>query len=141
MGSLEFVGRMDEQVKVRGYRIELGEIEAALREHGSVEQAVVVARRRREEGGSKQIVAYIVGREGGNGGKGAGSRELKEYLRGRLPEYMVPNLWMQLEELPLTGNGKVDRRALPEPEYEEREEETGSRTAEEEILVGIFARC
>ena len=84
-------------------------------------------------------MAYIVGREGGNGGKGAGSRELKEYLRGRLPEYMVPNLWMQLEELPLTGNGKVDRRALPEPEYEEREEQTGPRTAEEEILLGIFA--
>ena len=138
-GKVEFVGRMDEQVKVRGYRIELGEIEAVLREYGSVEQAVVVARRRREEGGSKQIVAYIVGREGGNGGKGAGSRELKEYLRGRLPEYMVPNLWMQLEELPLTGNGKVDRRALPEPEYEEREEQTGPRTAEEEILLGIFA--
>ena len=130
-GSIEYVGRKDEQVKVRGYRIELGEVEVALAEHPAVEQAVVVAR---EDGpGGKRLVGYVVA-------KGeVGSQELREYVRGRLPDYMVPGAIVQLEQMPLTANGKLDRRALPEPEVGEaggRYE--GPRTAVEEILCGIW---
>ncbi len=131
-GEIEFLGRIDQQVKVRGYRIELGEIEAVLERHAEVKKSAVEAR---EDGtdGEKRLVAYVVRRgveasangaeNGGNGnGNGAGTqapvsggvttRELWEYLRERLPEYMVPPSIMLLDEMPLTPNGKIDRRAL-----------------------------
>jgi amino acid adenylation domain-containing protein len=109
-GELEFLGRDDGQVKLRGHRIELGEIEAALRGHERVRDVVVVLR---EEAGRGQLLAAYVAARGG-GWAGAG-RELREYLRGRLPEYMVPGALVLLEELPLSPNGKVDRKALPAP--------------------------
>ncbi len=105
-GKIEFIGRGDHQVKVRGYRIELGEIEAVLNEHRSVKQSVVVARE--DENGGKRLLGYVVG-EGG-----VTAAELKSYVRERLPEYMVPEAIMILEEMPLTANGKVDRKRLPE---------------------------
>jgi amino acid adenylation domain-containing protein len=121
-GEIEFLGRMDQQVKVRGYRIELGEIEAVLERHEEVKKSVVEVRED-GTGGEKQLVAYVVARGletsrngGDNGSGGVTSRELWEYLRERLPEYMVPPSIMLLDEMPLTPNGKIDRQALPAPE-------------------------
>src|SRR5262249_17234721 len=113
-GTVEFLGRLDHQVKVRGYRIELGEIEARLVEHAAVVEAVVMAR---EEGaGDKRLVAYYTGASNGNGS--AGAEELRRHLSTRLPEYMVPAAYVHLEQLPLTPNGKLDRKALPAPDGE-----------------------
>ncbi len=109
-GEVEFVARADAQVKIRGFRIEPGEIEAALARHPGVREAVVVARP--DASGAKRLVAYFVTAPGAAEPSG---EELGQLLRSRLPEYMVPSLWMALERLPLTPNGKIDRRALPEP--------------------------
>ncbi|MCT9074070.1 amino acid adenylation domain-containing protein [Cupriavidus gilardii] len=110
-GSIEYVGRLDHQVKIRGYRIELGEIEARLRAHATVREAVVVA----HDGPSgKQLVAYAVPVEV-QPGIGA---KLRTYLEGCLPPYMVPAQIVPLTQLPVTSNGKLDRRALPEPVWE-----------------------
>jgi amino acid adenylation domain-containing protein len=107
-GNLEYLGRADHQVKIRGFRIELGEIEAALRQHEQVREAVVVAR---TAGSMEQsLVAYLVGSEQ------LSPRELREHLKRSLPEYMVPGHFVLLEQLPLTSNGKVDRRRLPVPD-------------------------
>ena len=103
-GNLEFVGRVDEQVKLRGYRIELGEIEAVLRGHQQVREAVVVLS---EEDGDKRLVAYVV--------SDAEAGELRAYLKEQLPDYMVPSFFVALDELPLLPNGKINRRALPSP--------------------------
>jgi thioesterase domain-containing protein/acyl carrier protein len=108
-GQIEFIGRIDHQVKVRGFRIELGEIEAALVEHAGVRAAAVAARE--DTPGEKQLVAYVVaGEERPTPG------EFRGYLKERLPEYMVPSVFMFLEALPLTPGGKIDRRALPLPD-------------------------
>ncbi len=107
-GTIEFLGRIDYQVKIRGYRIELGEIENRLLTHESVREAAVIDR---EDGyGTKYLCAYIAGKEDLTTG------ELREFLLRDLPEYMVPSYFIQLEKLPLTFNGKLDRKALPEPE-------------------------
>ena len=108
-GGLDFVGRLDHQVKVRGFRVELGEIEAVLAAHPSVERVAVIARD--EAGGDQHLAAYVVGREV----SGVDAGELRLHCQERLPDYMVPSRWVELEELPLTSNGKLDREALPEP--------------------------
>jgi aryl carrier-like protein len=114
-GRLDFVGRIDNQVKVRGYRIELGEIEAALCEHAAVREAVVLARE--DLPGVKQLVAYFVrSPESAEAEASAPTvEELRRSLKERLPEHMVPSVFVPLESLPLTANGKTDRRALPAP--------------------------
>jgi amino acid adenylation domain-containing protein len=101
-GNLEFLGRVDQQVKLRGYRIELGEIEAVLRRHQQVREAVVVLR---GEGEDQRLVAYVV--------SDVQAGELREYLKQQLPAYMVPSAFVLMDALPLTPNGKIDRRALP----------------------------
>ncbi|HEX7242821.1 MAG TPA: amino acid adenylation domain-containing protein, partial [Longimicrobiaceae bacterium] len=129
-GRLEYLGRLDAQVKVRGFRIELGEVEAALRRAPGVAECVVVARE--DEPGERRLVAYVVG--------GAEAEELRVHLRRSLPEYMVPGAFVGLERLPLTPNGKLDRKALPAPEYGGAGEAyVAPRTEVEEVLAGIWA--
>ena len=133
-GNIEFLGRLDDQVKIRGFRIELGEIEVAVGSHPAVRQAVVSAR----EGGRKEkhLVAYVVLAEGQKMAKI--SEELGAFLKRKLPDYMVPSAFVVLEKLPLTANGKIDRRALPAPERQ-AEGYRAARTPQEEILCGIYA--
>ena len=111
-GSLEFLGRVDGQVKVRGFRVEPGEVEAALAAHPDIAESVVVARA--VAGGDKQLVAYVVPRAGLASAE-LRSEELAEFLRQRLPGHLVPSLLVPLAALPLTAHGKVDRKALPDP--------------------------
>ncbi|MFL5540624.1 MAG: amino acid adenylation domain-containing protein, partial [Longimicrobiaceae bacterium] len=128
-GTLEFVGRLDDQVKIRGFRIEPGEIEAALRREPDVADCAVVARE--DEPGEKRLVAYVVGV--------ASADELRSHLRRSLPEYMVPAAFVSLEALPLTPTGKLDRRALPAPDFASIEERyVAPRTPVEEVLAGIW---
>ncbi|HYO12153.1 MAG TPA: amino acid adenylation domain-containing protein, partial [Thermoanaerobaculia bacterium] len=132
-GSLEFLGRIDHQIKLRGFRIEPGEIEAVLRAHPAVSEAVVATFAPRRE--HRRLVAYVVGVEG----RAPSSHELRKFLRERLPGYMVPGVFVALPALPLTPNGKLDRKALPEPAPEAGEEIVAPRTPAEELVAGIFA--
>jgi amino acid adenylation domain-containing protein len=133
-GTIEFLGRRDQQVKVRGFRIELGEIEAALALHGAVREVVVMARE--DEPGDKRLVAYHVAT------RGVAASELRGFLKEKLPEYMVPAAFEQLEALPLTPNGKVDRKALPAPQSGRSGLEVAfvaPRTPAEEALARIWS--
>jgi surfactin family lipopeptide synthetase A len=133
-GEIECLGRVDHQVKVRGFRIELGEIEAALAELGAVSQNVVIAR---GDAGERQLVAYIVPVPG----PPPSITELRNHLKHRLPDYMLPSRFVFLEGLPLTPNGKVDRKALPVPEQLELmpgEGQVGARDSIEFRLVKIW---
>ncbi len=113
-GNVMFLGRADEQVKVRGFRIELGEIEEVMKHHPGVRDAVVMAR---DDGhGDKRIIAYYTSRDTGQDGH----QEIRSFLQVRLPDYMVPSAFVALEQFPLTPNGKLDRKALPEPAFERR---------------------
>lgn len=110
-GILEYFGRVDNQVKVRGYRIELGEIEATLASEPSVKSCAVLVRE--DEPGNKQLVGYVVSREG----KSPTAQDLQQFIKSKLPEYMAPSQFVFLPSIPLTTNGKVDRKALPAPTY------------------------
>ncbi|HEY3570033.1 MAG TPA: amino acid adenylation domain-containing protein [Thermoanaerobaculia bacterium] len=135
-GELEYLGRRDEQVKVRGFRIEPGEIEAALRAVSPVRAAVVLPRR---DPSGVSLVAYLEAAPGMMTGTMTAG-ELRERLRGRLPDYMVPSGWVFVESMPRTVNGKLDRRALAALPLEPEAEEAGApRTPAEELVAGIFA--
>ncbi|HYO52246.1 non-ribosomal peptide synthetase, partial [Archangium sp.] len=137
-GNLEFVGRADGQVKVRGFRIELGEVEVALTQHPGLREVVVVARE--DVPGSKRRVAYVV-----PGGQQTppGVEELRSFLEGKLPEYMVPAAFVTMKALPLTIGGKVDRRARPAPDWSRPElqgEYVAPQTSVEKQLAAIWAQ-
>jgi amino acid adenylation domain-containing protein len=133
-GTLEFLGRVDDQVKVRGFRIEPGEVESVLERHAGVREAVVVVRE--DAPGEKRLVGYVVLAEGAE----VSPAELRAYLKASLPEYLVPGAIVVLERLPLTPSGKVARRALPVPEAGgDRESYVAPRTPAEEMLAGIWA--
>ncbi len=135
-GELEFIGRVDAQVKVRGFRIELGEIEVALAAHPAVRDCVVCARQ--ETPTHKRLVAYLV--RDAEHGDGLTAAECKTYLQARLPEYMIPSAFVFVEELPLTAHGKVDRRALAALALGERERGyVAARTPIEQRLCRIWA--
>ncbi len=135
-GTLDFRGRGDEQVKIRGFRIEPGEIEATLVEHPGVREAAVVARD--EAAGARRLVAYVVPAAARAGE--ADLESLRLWLAERLPAYMVPTAWVALESLPITPNGKVDRRALPAPPpVRAAGAYVAPRNSVEELVAGIWA--
>jgi len=135
-GSIDFLGRVDQQVKVRGFRIELQEIEAVLSQHAGVSTSVVVAKQKNEQ--EKRLVAYVVP---SSTGAEVSSEDLRQWLRQKLPEYMVPSSLMVLNSLPLTPNGKVNHAALPEPEespYEDRDQFVRPSSSTEESLAEMW---
>ncbi len=127
-GNIEFIGRKDEQVKVRGYRIELGEIEATLKRHAHVRDAVVVAQRN----GETRLIAYVVGAD-------RGATQLREFLAESLSEQMIPSAFVFVDAIPVTPNGKVDRRALPAPSVSDTTTDDIPHTESERILAGIWS--
>ncbi|MDI3411485.1 hypothetical protein QKW52_19945 [Bacillus sonorensis] len=107
-GNIEFIGRIDHQVKIRGFRIELGEIESQLEKHEDIKETIVTVR---EDGENRPyICAYMTSK------REITVKELREFLGNKLPDYMIPAYFVKLDKLPLTKNGKVDRKALPEPD-------------------------
>jgi nonribosomal peptide synthetase DhbF len=131
-GNLEFGGRADQQVKIRGFRIELGEIEAALRGHPEVAQAVVIART--ASNGEKQLLGYVVPSPQAT----VDPSSLRHRVARVLPDYMVPAAIVQLDKVPLTVNGKVDFKALPDPEFQPSKGYRAPRTVEEKTLCSLF---
>ena len=133
-GSIEYLGRMDFQVKIRGFRIELGEIETVLKQHAAVSEAVVIARE--DSPGERRLVAYLVSAQ-----TPCAPADLRSHLRSQLPDYMVPSAFVFLDAIPLSANGKVDRRTLPPPEAD-RSEITGAfvapRTENEERVSRVW---
>ena len=131
-GNIEFVGRIDNQVKLRGFRIELGEIEALLNGLSQIQQAVVIARE--DVPGNKRLVAYIVASD-----ESLSTKELREFTKQKLPEYMIPSAFVALDSFPLTPNGKIDRKALPAPEGISPEQEyVAPKTEVEQHLAQIW---
>nr|WP_281404395.1 non-ribosomal peptide synthase/polyketide synthase [Pyxidicoccus fallax] len=135
-GHIEYLGRLDFQVKVRGLRIELGEIEAALEQHPQVRQAVVVVRE--DASGDKRLVAYVVPP---SGAQPPSTPEVRDFLKAKLPEYMVPSAFVTLEALPLNSSGKLDRKALPAPDaaLSTRAEYLAPRGETEQRLASLWS--
>ncbi|HFB67345.1 MAG TPA: non-ribosomal peptide synthetase, partial [Calditrichae bacterium] len=131
-GTLEFLGRIDDQVKLRGFRIEIPEIEAVIKEHPGVKDAVVALR---TDGGTEYLAAYLIPES-----DEIDSAELREFLKSRLPEFMIPAAFVTMDAFPLLPNGKVNRRNLPAPEgFVVQREYVAPRTPQEEVVAGIFA--
>jgi len=132
--TVEFLGRLDDQVKIRGYRVEPGEVTETLRKHPSVREGFVLAR---DGPGGARLVAYVVPREPSPPRR----EELRQYLSDRLPDYMVPGAFLLMDSLPLTANGKLDVRALPDPEAGQDRERTfvAPRTQVEEVLAEVWS--
>ncbi|MET0399651.1 MAG: amino acid adenylation domain-containing protein [Longimicrobiaceae bacterium] len=132
-GTLEYLGRLDTQVKVRGFRVEPGEVEAALLAHPQLREAAVAVRE--DAPGEKRLVAYAVPAEGA----APTWAELRAHLKTRLPEYMLPSAYVPLDRLPLNANGKLDRRALPAPDAPSGRDYVAPRTSTEKLLAGVWA--
>ncbi|MEG4073438.1 amino acid adenylation domain-containing protein [Microcoleus sp. Pol14C2] len=136
-GNIEYIGRIDGQVKIRGFRIELGEIETALAKHRAVKQAVVLARE--DAPGDKRLVAYIVA----NPEEKLAIADLRPYLQGQLPDYMVPAVFVNVEAMPKTPSGKIDRRALPAPDSQRQEQSQSYAAPQSELellLAGVWSK-
>lgn len=134
-GTIEYLGRIDQQVKIRGFRIELGEIESALSSHAAIREAAVLSKQ--DASGGKYLAAYVVA----NQGHEIVLRDVREFLQQRLPDYMIPSAFVILEAMPFTPNGKLDRRALPEPDATNVGRKTAlvpPRNAIEETLADIW---
>ena len=134
-GEIEYLGRADQQVKLRGYRIELEEIAAVLNQHAAVRESLLLVRE--DHAGDKRLVAYVVREEGA----GASVAQWRQYLKERLPEYMIPAAFVVLDKFPLTPNGKLDRRALPAPELSGKDvaaEYIAPRTPVEELVAQVW---
>src|SRR5205807_1446721 len=132
-GNLDYLGRRDNQLKIRGFRIELGEIESTLKTHPGVAQAVVLALAFKNS--DRRLVAYVV--PAGSKVDSVDSNDLRSFLQSKLPDYMLPSVFVPLDSLPLTRNGKLDRAALPHPEAVQlagRAAYVAPRTPEEQIL-------
>ncbi len=136
-GNIEFLGRMDHQIKIRGFRIELGEIEAVLRKHGRIKEAVVVARQDHKTF-DRQLIAYFTTEKGTGDVPGQG--ELRAFLKATLPDFMIPAPFVSLDTMPLTSNGKIDRKALPEPDSGAMREQVfvAPDTKTQRILASIW---
>ncbi|MEJ7808723.1 MAG: condensation domain-containing protein, partial [Telluria sp.] len=139
-GNLEYLGRIDHQVKIRGFRIELGEIENALASHARVKDAVVLAKD--SAAGDKRLVAYVVAHDAGidaqDESKTGLIEQLRRHLAGGLPDYMVPAAFVLLASLPLSPNGKIDRKALPEPDMSQQAVHVAPRTEAEQLLCALW---
>lgn len=130
-GDLEYLGRLDHQVQIRGFRVELGEIETVLTEHPAVRETIIMVREYQDD--DKRLIAYLVPN------RDIAASELRNYLRKSLPDYMLPSDFVMLKAIPLTPNGKVDRRALPEPEtFGVQEDYVPPRNSDEEKLVAVW---
>ncbi|PCK07246.1 MAG: hypothetical protein COA42_15310 [Alteromonadaceae bacterium] len=148
-GQLEYLGRNDSQVKIRGYRIELGEIESALLENSALKQVVVIDHIHKDgaQQGNRSLAAYIVGKNAvGKSVVGKNTSELdinaiRQYLSARLPDYMVPSSFTEIEVIPLTINGKLDRKSLPEPIFSHSpgKQYSAARTPVEQALARIWS--
>jgi len=136
-GNLEYVGRLDDQIKIRGFRVELGEVEALLNQYPEIQEAVVAVGENHST--SKQLVGYIVPQKNTE----ISWNKLREFLKGNLPDHMIPTSFVTIEKLPLTPSGKVDRQALPKPDADRQSLETNyvaPRTREEKILADIWCQ-
>ncbi|WP_068776273.1 non-ribosomal peptide synthetase [Paenibacillus sp. FJAT-26967] len=132
-GAIEYLGRIDNQVKIRGFRIEIGEIETQILRHEAVKEAAVLIKEQGDQ--NKFLCAYVVSE------RAVTDRELKDYLAGQLPDYMIPAVFLFMEKLPLTQNGKVDKKALPEPQQGEWNESgyTAPRNRTERTIADIYS--
>jgi amino acid adenylation domain-containing protein len=133
-GNVDFISRNDNQIKIRGHRVEPGEIEVRLCEHRAVEQAVVISR---EQAGEKQLIAYVVIREGAEWT----SNDLRNHLKERVPDYLVPSQFFRLAKIPVTPNGKIDRKGLTEPKQDSlnSKEYVALKTVTEEIVANVWS--